>query len=102
MGRVTPIKFTQYDQFAPVGGSFSEDGDAQVQMEVRSPVPTPQPGVPRGVRVKGLYPFQGQSPEELSFQPGDVLNVINQNGDWWMAEMHGRQGLIPANYVQII
>jgi len=106
MGRVTPIKFTQYDQFAPVGGF--EEGGFDAPME-RSPVPTPVPtplaqpqGPPRGPRAKGLYPFQGQSPDELSFQPGDILNVINQNGDWWMAEMNGRQGLIPANYVQLI
>jgi len=102
MGRVTPIKFTQYDQFAP--GVIEGGPDAGVFIEGRSPVPVPTPqaqGPPR-IRAKGIYPFQGQTNDELSFQPGEILNIVNQNGDWWMAEKDGRQGLIPANYVQII
>jgi len=107
MGRVTPIRFAGYEQFAPPGGGGipSEEG-AGVPVAF-SPVPVPvaapggggRPGQPR---ARGLYPFQGQTADELSFQPGDILNIVNQSGDWWTAEMNGRQGLIPANYVQLI
>jgi len=113
MGRVTPIKFTGYDQFVTVGG-FNEEGGGSVgsQPSPRGPVPTPQmvpqmapqaaPSRPTMPRAKGLYPFQGQSPDELSFNPGDVLNIVSQEGEWWTAELNGRKGVIPANYVQMI
>jgi hypothetical protein len=49
-----------------------------------------------------MYPFAGQSPQELSFQPGDVMAIHSRSGDWWEAELNGRRGLIPANYVQLL
>jgi len=99
MGRVAPIRFAGYDQF-PVGGSLDEGAGVPF-----TPAPTAiAAGPPRSnqPRARGLYPFQGQAQEELSFQPGDILNIVSQSGDWWTAEMNGRQGLIPANYVQLI
>jgi len=105
MGRVAPIQFSGYDQFAPgVGLSFPTDEPSGLTSadSSRGPVPTPTPSRSAVQKAKGIYPFQGQSQDELSFQPGDVLNIVSQNGDWWTAEMNGRQGLIPANYVQLI
>jgi len=94
MGRVTPTRFTGYEQFQSIGGS-EEAGVAYTPAPIAGP-PRSQP------RARGLYPFQGAAQEELSFQPGDILNIVSQSGDWWTAEMNGRQGLIPANYVQLI
>lgn len=69
------------------------------------PAPRPSAAAPAGhgaPQAKALYPFQAQDPQELGFNPGDVLTVHKQNGDWWEAELHGRRGLIPANYVQLL
>jgi hypothetical protein len=68
------------------------------------PVPSrslpPMPGQPR---AKGLWDFATVQPNELPFRAGDVLNIIDSSsGDWWTAELNGRQGLVPANYVQLI
>jgi len=107
MGRVTPIRFTDYDQFAPLPNSDDPTMAQIAPAPSSAPVPSPVP-IPRstthtsGIRAKGVYPFQGQSPDELSFNPGDILNIISQSGDWWTAELNGRQGVIPSNYVQLL
>jgi hypothetical protein len=58
--------------------------------------------VVRQPQARALYPFQAGSPQELSFNPGDMLIVHKQAGDWWEAESNGKRGLIPANYVQLV
>jgi len=57
---------------------------------------------PAGPRARGLYAFNASSPQELSFNPGDVMNIRSQNGAWWQAELNGRTGLIPSNYVELV
>jgi hypothetical protein len=74
---------------------------------VRAPPMAPaRPGVgahpPRMPQAQALYAFNAEAPTELSFQPGQVLTILNKNGDWWEAELNGRRGLIPANYVQLL
>jgi hypothetical protein len=71
-----------------------------------APPPVPNrslPSVPQQPRAQGLWDFNTVQPNELPFRTGDVLNIIDSSsGDWWTAEMNGRTGLIPANYVQLI
>jgi hypothetical protein len=107
MGRIAPNKFSGYDQFAPLpestggggmGGS-SGGGSAAPPAHITHSISSPKANV---VRARGVYPFESQSPDELSFNPGDELIIIDQSGEWWTAEMHGKRGLIPGNYVQII
>jgi len=111
MGRISPIPFNGYDQFVAIpspeggggGGAPPSHSHSQQASHIPASVPPPQAApASRGVRAKGLYPFQGQSQDELSFNPGDELMVIDQSGEWWTAEMHGKRGLIPANYIQLI
>lgn len=52
-------------------------------------------------RCEALYDYTAQQSDELSFQPGDVINLIDrQDADWWHGEIHGRVGIFPAMYVQ--
>jgi len=112
MGRVAPVKFNGYDQFVPLGTSedrpvgTDEDYGGGGMPNATPPTPMPPPHQPppasSGPRAKGMFPFQAQSPDELSFQPGDILTIVSQTGDWWTAELNGRQGMIPANYVQMM
>jgi len=71
-----------------------------------APPPTPSYGLApppaRCPQARGLYPFQARSPQDLSFNPGDIMNVTNQEGAWWQAELNGNVGLIPSNYVELI
>ena len=37
----------------------------------------------------------------MTFRAGDVIEIIEEtNADWWMGRFNGREGLVPANYVQ--
>lgn len=49
-----------------------------------------------------LYDYDARTAEDLSFQKGESIQVINnQDGDWWQARSlaTGQQGYIPSNYV---
>ena len=50
-----------------------------------------------------LYNFDASGGDELSFRKGDVLKVLNMEDDkhWFRAELNGREGLIPKNYIQM-
>jgi len=106
MGRISPNKFSGYDQFAPLPevSAAASVGGASVGSVPAHSHSTPAIATPKAnvVRARGVYPFESQSPDELSFHPGDELVIIDQTGEWWTAEMNGRRGLIPGNYVQII
>jgi len=54
-------------------------------------------------RVRAKYDFVAETNRDLPFYTGDVLVVLNKaHPDWWEAEMNGRAGLIPSNYVEPI
>lgn len=53
--------------------------------------------------VKALYNFvpDPSAPDELEFNQGDNLMVLNRDDpEWWLAELDGRQGYIPRGWVQ--
>jgi len=67
-----------------------------------APPPKPQPP-PSKPMAKALYPYTGATPEELSFQEGDMLTILKKDpGGWWEGELRGKRGWLPANYVQEI
>ena len=39
--------------------------------------------------------------DELPFAKGDILEILEQDGDWWEAKLNGKTGSIPANYVKL-
>ena len=53
-----------------------------------------------------LYSFNSGNPEELAFQKGDLLDIIDQpadDPDWWEAcTADGKTGLVPRNYVEVV
>jgi len=57
----------------------------------------------KGNCVKALFDFPGQSHTDLPFRKGDMLRLLNKtDSSWWEAELNGRVGMIPANYVEHI
>ncbi|XP_055940175.1 cytoplasmic protein NCK2-like [Argiope bruennichi] len=56
--------------------------------------------------VLALYSFTSQNEEELSFQRGEHLEIIDRpenDPDWWKARNQKNEvGLVPKNYVQVV
>jgi len=65
------------------------------------PAPVPKPAVKTVPTARALYSYNSMEPNELSFKAGDVLQIFSQEEGWWKAELNGKMGLVPSNYVQI-
>ncbi|KFO64676.1 Unconventional myosin-If, partial [Corvus brachyrhynchos] len=64
--------------------------------------PKPQPKAERP-RCQALYQYIGQDVDELSFNVGDVIDILMEDASgWWKGRLHGKEGLFPGNYVQKI
>ncbi|KXJ08561.1 Protein E(sev)2B [Exaiptasia diaphana] len=49
------------------------------------------------------HDFQASSDDELSFKKGTILKILNIDPEhqWYKAESEGREGYIPANYIEM-
>ncbi|XP_055330032.1 growth factor receptor-bound protein 2-like isoform X2 [Paramacrobiotus metropolitanus] len=49
------------------------------------------------------HDFNATADDELSFRRGQLLKVLNMDDDqnWYRAELEGREGLIPSNYIEM-
>lgn len=54
-----------------------------------------------GKIVVGIYPYAGTHPDDLAFQKGEKLKILEEHGEWWKATSleTDRTGFIPSNYV---
>ena len=51
-------------------------------------------------RVRALHSFEPTEPNELAFDKGDIIKVVNREyKDWWRGQLKGRTGIFPVNYV---
>jgi hypothetical protein len=51
-------------------------------------------------QVVAAYDFNGETNFDLSFKTGDVIGVLEKQGEWWKGELNGKVGYFPANYVR--
>lgn len=53
--------------------------------------------------AKGRYMFVGSKSEELSFDKGEIISLIERiNKDWYKGKIGNSIGLFPSNYVEVI
>ncbi|CAL8383530.1 unnamed protein product [Boreogadus saida] len=56
--------------------------------------------------AKALYDNASECPDELAFRRGDILRVVDRSAvgtsGWWLCSLHGRQGVAPANRLQLL
>ncbi|ORZ17948.1 hypothetical protein BCR42DRAFT_478578 [Absidia repens] len=69
--------------------------------------PTNNPSATSKSHRKAIFNFQGNATDELSFNIGDVITVIEPMDEgWWMGEMEQiepkRKGIFPVNYTEDI
>ncbi|XP_010841475.1 PREDICTED: GRB2-related adapter protein [Bison bison bison] len=50
-----------------------------------------------------LYSFQATESDELAFNKGDTLKILNMEDDqnWYKAELRGAEGFVPKNYIRV-
>jgi len=61
----------------------------------------PHEGVARAI---ALYNFDAVEDGDLSFKKGDIIVITKKSDstdDWWTGKIAGRQGIFPANFVEI-
>jgi hypothetical protein len=60
----------------------------------------PRSGIKQAQVVKALYAYQAQKSDELSFEEGSILYVLNKDDpDWWKCKCEDKEGLVPSNYL---
>ncbi|XP_052041351.1 dynamin-binding protein isoform X3 [Apodemus sylvaticus] len=52
-----------------------------------------------------IYTFKARNPNELSVSANQRLRIlefkdVTGNTEWWLAEVNGRQGYVPSNYIR--
>ncbi|XP_042312379.1 intersectin-1 isoform X3 [Sceloporus undulatus] len=58
--------------------------------------------LPSVCQVIGMYDYIAQNDDELAFNKGQIINVLNkEDPDWWKGEVNGQVGLFPSNYVKL-
>uniref|UniRef100_A0A3B4EDW7 Osteoclast-stimulating factor 1 n=1 Tax=Pygocentrus nattereri TaxID=42514 RepID=A0A3B4EDW7_PYGNA len=59
-------------------------------------LPPPQPSL---TQVRALYNFTAEEKDELDFNAGDIIEVLEQlDSSWWMGQIRGKTGLFPCSY----
>ena len=60
---------------------------------------------PLQLLARARYNNVAEAADELSFQKGDIVTVLqkdhNKQVDWWLCELRGTTGMVPANYFEI-
>ena len=56
--------------------------------------------------AKALYDNAAETPDELAFRRGDVLEVLEQDANglegWWLCAFRGKQGIAPGNRLKLL
>jgi signal transducing adaptor molecule len=86
-------------QHAPAPGAAAAESSTEFPpaQEPSSPTST---AVYVVTRVRALHTFEPTEPNELAFERGDIIKVVNREyKDWWRGQLKGRAGIFPVNYV---
>ncbi len=54
-------------------------------------------------RGHALYDFQATEDDEISIKANESFVLMETyDDDWWLVNVHGRIGVVPSNYVQLV
>lgn len=56
-----------------------------------------------GPRCKARFDYEGEGTDDLQFEEGDYIKLLEKIGDEWAkGELNGKNGIFPLVYVEII
>ncbi|WFD18043.1 Transmembrane osmosensor [Malassezia caprae] len=61
--------------------------------------------MPAVQRAEALYTYKASEddPTEISFNKGDILQIVDSSGKWWQAQRpNGELGIVPSNYLRML
>ncbi|XP_061610787.1 intersectin-2a isoform X3 [Phyllopteryx taeniolatus] len=83
------------------------DGGDSVQLEgkhtlkaLASPDLTPHCVVAKNKEYVALYTYESPEAGDLTFEEGDVIVVMEREGEWWQGCIGDQTGVFPSNYVK--
>lgn len=82
--------------------SSSSAGNGRASRPVTEKPDFSSPNTPKAV---ALYSFAGEESGDLPFRKGDVITILKKSesqDDWWTGRVNGREGIFPANYVELV
>jgi hypothetical protein len=88
---------------ASLSASANRPGSADLSFGDESDEPNADQ-LPGLFETEGLYSFEAESTAELAFSAGQRLRIfldVPCEPGWWLAELHGRQGLVPCAYTHV-
>ena len=56
-------------------------------------------------KCRVTFAYNAENQDELTLREGDIVTVLSKEVEdpgWWKGELHGRIGVFPDNFVQII
>jgi hypothetical protein len=55
------------------------------------------------VNATAIYSYTGSNADELPFEEGDQLSIVDRSEqDWWRAEQDGVIFIVPAAYLEVV
>ncbi|CAK9815717.1 ITSN1 [Anthophora quadrimaculata] len=89
---------------AEVPENVSDAGSLGGEPPVVEPIiPTLGLGVPCDIQATAVYQYHPTTEQHLSFEKGDIIKVIEQQGDWWYGTSSADvNGWFPKSYVKEI
>jgi hypothetical protein len=102
-------------QMRPATEDVPSPADREQQSEKTTPLVTPtEPAsgestdtdsgeVPKGQRGRVLYRFEAEGSDEISLEPGQIVDVLWDGGDGWsQCRIGENDGYFPTSYVQLL
>jgi amphiphysin len=84
------------------GSSLSTIAAAKAKPPPPKPKPSRLSGAPATETVTALYDYAAQADGDLSFNAGDVIEIVqrtqNEN-EWWTGKLRGKQGQFPGSFI---
>ena len=113
MANMVPLSVQAHEHTRPQGvlspsSSTLSSGRVSTLQSLDAAEPQPPPAPirmsrgPVGRQVRVLWAYEAQEPDEISISKGEVVELVNSDGQWWIGRVGDSVGSFPSNYVELL